>query len=163
MNMDEQDMNTEAGRPRDVFAEVAEIAVGAAFADTAARRLAAGDIAHALGAAYPELAAAALRRKPAHRLRWTWANSSSGIKYMTATAADGKTVCAGIFRAPGGWEVFVRRADTCALVASASGIRSLKLARAIARGMVKGVFGWADRRARRHAARAAARAGEEAR
>lgn len=60
--MDEQDMNTETGRPRDVFAEVAEIAVGAAFADTAARRLAAGDIAHALGAAYPELAVGARGR-----------------------------------------------------------------------------------------------------
>lgn len=161
--MDEQvmNMNTEAGRPRDVFAEVAEIAVGAAFADTAARRLAAGDIAHALGAAYPELAAAALRRKPARRLRWTWEVASSGIKYMTATAADGKAVIAEILAAPGGWAVFVRRCDTCALVASAYDIRSLKLARSVARGMVKGVFGWADRRSRRHAARAA-KAGREA-
>ena len=160
--MDEQDVNTETGRPRDVFAEVAEIAVGAAFADTAARRLAAGDIAHALGAAYPELAAAALRRKPAPRLRWTWEASASGIRYMTATDADGMIVFAGIFRAHGGWEVFVRRGDTYALVAAASGIRSLKLARSVARGMVKGVFGWARRRARQHAARAAAKAGKEA-
>lgn len=63
--MDEQDVNTETGRPRDVFAEVEEIAVGAAFADTAARRLAAGDIAHALGAAYPELAVGAKAGKEA--------------------------------------------------------------------------------------------------
>lgn len=161
--MDEQDVNTETGRPRDVFAEVAEIAVGAAFADTAARRLAAGDIAHALGAAYPELAVGALR-KPAPRLRWTWEGSASGgIRYMTATDADGMSVFAGIFRAHGGWEVFVRRVDTYALVAEASGIRSLKLARSVARGMVKGVFGWARRRARQHAARAAAKAGKEAR
>lgn len=160
--MSEQDMNTETGRPRDVFAEVAEIAVGAAFADTAARRLAAGDIAHALGAAYPELAVGALR-KPAPRLRWTWANSSSGIKYMMATAADGMSVFAEILAATDGWAVDVWRGDTGASVATATKIRSLKLARSVARSMVKGVFGWADRRARRHAARAAAKAGREAR
>ena len=143
------------GRPRDVFAEVAEIAVGAAFGDTAARRLAAGDIAHALGEAYPELAAAALRRKPAHRLRWTWRAMPRGIRRMTATAADGTCAYAEIAVGVGGWAVFVWRGDTHMLVAAATDIRSLKLARSIARGMVKGVFGWALRRRRQNAARRA--------
>lgn len=155
--MDEQEMNTGAARPRDVFAEVAEIASCAAFADTAARRLAAGDIVHALAAAYP-----ALRQTPARCLRWTRETLASGIRCMTATADDGKTVFVEIFRAHGGWEIAVRRGDTCALVASATGIQSLKLARSVARGMVKGVFGWADRHARKFAA-LAAKAGEEAR
>lgn len=143
----------QTGRPRDVFAEVAELAVGAAFGDTAARRLAAGDIAHALGEAYPELAAA-LRRKPAHRIRWEQRGSAGGIRRLTATAADGTCVYAEISAEVGGWAVFVWRGDTHMLVASAPGIRSLKLARSIARGMIKGVFGWALRR-RRNAARRA--------
>ena len=49
-------MNTNENT-QDVFREVAEIALSALTSDTATRRLAAGDIVHALATAYPGLCA----------------------------------------------------------------------------------------------------------
>lgn len=57
MNSEQSEKNDNGGIGDDVFAEVMKICFVALYGDTATRRLAAGDIVHALATAYPGLCA----------------------------------------------------------------------------------------------------------